>query len=417
MSRLGTRIANRPDRPGTPRRFSIRRHGHAGMRTAVYLVALALVAVFVLLVREPELESSTEEASSATAATGGDSASTPDDESTPKRGDAQGRQPESQPLDQVAVPGRHWRGWSRYPAGRCAWIPNGLFARLGHVRPPDPDSTSCSVPLRDGTIVRITWGLPQSRALWPAPVQTTSEETGKHALTAVAGLDAHTSTPFILGLIFPGACRIDLNAGVTGLTVVAWNTDARKLGGDGTRCHIAETAATLVVRALVPGAGGTPWPDTPQRPAPAALLGRGPCGLLTAGAAVIDQLDHLATAETAQLTATVEGDRETCVATHGGARLRATLIDRGARIDTADGQGASDDGERRGQARAALAPLRVGVLPADREDTPGGCTITLEIIPGHQLAVFYRDDTASGQYCAAAELATAAMVQAALDRT
>lgn len=358
----------------------LRWRGPAGLRTVLYITAVLLVGAMVLLVAagEPDTAADIDR----------DTARQSQDRSIITGLDNPG-----EPLDQpIPVPTRDWQGWDRYSTGRCAWMPPGLLSPLDPTEPPRPTSTACAVPINGGGTVFVNWGPPEKRLLWYA---TTGSDHGEVVgeLITVAGLEARTTKPFFLTVLFPGICRVDVNTrSLTGLTVLAWNPPAAANG-----CEVAETAAALVAHAVVPAAGGTSWADTPQQPTLLALVGRGSCELLIAG---VDPLGELANGQPA-----IAGNdtMQQCELRRGDIEVGAWMTLTGSPGDLHDVEGAT--------------VRRLGPLRAWEKDVADTCTIATEVLPGHLLAVSYHDPGPTAARCAASELITANAVQTILDRT
>jgi hypothetical protein len=298
-----------------------------------------------------------------------------------------------EPLDQpIPVPARDWQGWDRYSTGRCAWMSPGLLSSLDPTESPHPTDTGCAVLISGGGTVFVNWGPPEKRLGWYDTKGSNRGEVVGELIT-VAGLEARTTKPFFLTVLFPGICRVDVNTrSLTALSVLAWNPPAAANG-----CEVAETVANLVAHAVVPAAGGIRWADTPQQPTPLALVGQGSCELLIAG---VDPLGELANGQPA-----ISGDdtMQRCALRRGDAEVRAWMTATGSTGDRPDIEGAT--------------VRRIGPLRAWEKDTANTCTITTEILPGHLLAVSYHSQGPAAARCAASELITANAVQTTLDQT
>lgn len=375
-----TASAPRPPRMSRGAGYS-RWRGHTGLRTVLYLAAVLLVGAMVFLATTPGEPSPSADAERETTS------------ETHDRSITTGLDNPGEVLDQpIPVPSRDWRGWDRYSSGRCAWMPPGLLDPLAPTGPPRPTSTGCAVPISGGGTVFVNWGPPQKRLLWYTTRQSNRGEVVGELIT-VAGLEARTTKPFFFTVLFPGICRVDVNTrSLTGLSILAWNPPATAHG-----CDVAATAANLVARAVIPAAGGTPWPDTPQQPALVALVGRGPCELLAAGVSALGDLNS------GQIVVTRDDSAHGCELAVDGGHVQAWLTP-------------VDDAGRRPEVDGAT-DRRLGPLSAWEKDTATSCTITTEVIPGQLLAVSYQDSGPATARCAVGELITATAVQTILDES
>lgn len=372
--------------------------GHTRLRALLYVCALLLAGVVSAIASASDHKST-----SVDSATGGESvaprhsgetqpsapsAHRPAEPSDGRRGDQDADPGSGQLLDQpVPVPGYRWRGWTRYPNGRCAWLSPVLAGQLGAADVPQSHPSGCLVTTRDGTRLRITWGEPQTRAAW--------YQDGD--LVAVAGLESQVFQPFFLRLVFPSACLIHVNTGgVSGLTLFAWRPDIAE-----TVCATARTAATSLVRSFVVKAGGAPWRDAPQKPDVSSAVGRGPCSLLVAGMAHYVELDGV------PLLTRIEESGESCEVSQRGVHVRAWLRLPSEDISPAD----TSPGSTRAEVR------RLGQMAAVESRTADSCAITTEVLPGHVFGIQYRARGADSPDCRAAELIAATAVQTLLDRT
>jgi hypothetical protein len=284
-----------------------------------------------------------------------------------------------QPLNQPSpVPSYRWEGWNRYRDGRCAWLPAGLLDSLAPVGTPRPTSTSCIVSLGDGTTIRITWGPPQSAARWAiegghVTTGDASDGSRRAEVTTIAGLEARATRPFFLLIFLPGLCRIDLNTGsVTGLSIFTWHSGARA-----DRCHTAKTAATLISRARVPAAGGTPWNDTPQQPTVASLTGRGPCELLNASITRLNGLDDL---DTGRMSISNSDDTDAeCELPQAGGQVRAWLTSTSDTTTNAHDNPAGRNADGR--------PRQLGPLRAFEKSSSKSCVVEAELLPDYTWGV------------------------------
>lgn len=381
--------------------------GQTGLRRVLNIVGALLVVVLLVIAIAP-----TDDTDTPAAGRGQDPVNTPrsSDNSTGQqyepRDTSTGQDIVSsgQQLNQPnAVPSYRWQGWNRYRDGRCAWIPTGLLDSLAPTGTPRPTSTSCIVSLGDGTNIRITWGPPQTSALWTTEGSHNASDSGRRAEVTIAGLEARATRPFFLFIFFPGMCRIDLNTrGTSGLTVLAWNPQTRD-----NRCHTAETAATLIAHARIPTAGGTPWNDTPQQPTVASLAGHGPCELLSTSMTRLNGLDDLDGGRISISDA--DHTDEGCELSQSGVRVRTWLTsisDTATKAHYIPAEPKTD-----GQSR------QLGALRAYQQGRSKSCVVQTEIFPGYILGVSFGVAKSASTVCLLAEVIAAAAVQIVLDRS
>lgn len=183
----------------------------------------------------------------------------PDDYQYPADGSGYGRGAIDQP---APVPGYNWQGWSAQPAGRCAWVPPGLFdglaprgyAATGHF---------CSFYTADGNTIQIAWGLAYN------PFNYDMVAFSRPA--TIAGLEAKVHDLKKNQDVYPGSCHVRVDTRSTsGLGVLLWNEQNKPLDREAS-CGVATQVAERIVRSLVPAAGGRVWAPTPQRPNPATV--------------------------------------------------------------------------------------------------------------------------------------------------
>jgi len=178
----------------------------------------------------------------------------------------------------------------------------------------------------------------------------------------------------------PGSCMVDVNTrALNSITVLA----ARD-GGDtdpARMCQKAREVATVMVKRFVPAAGGTPYPGTPQQPAP-GVLGRqprsGPCDVFD-GPITYAFLEGVA-GQSGQ-----DGPATTCTWSKGEARGSARLT-LGAPANWQTSVPPLTEGE-------IIADTKLGVMPARVQLTKDGteCAETVQYAPGETLRFTYRN--------------------------
>jgi hypothetical protein len=290
------------------------------------------------------------------------------------------------------VPGYNWVGWSG-PTTRCAWVPAGLFDGLA-AGAPYPAGHFCSFKMADGNTIQIAWGLDYGPSEYDA-VAFTEPAT-------IAGLQAKAYDLAANQKVYPGSCHVITSTrAMSNYGVLLWNE--QKTPQDRAKsCQTAKTVAERIAKAMVPLAGGTVWPSTPQKPNPDVVANKA-CkvvdDIVTTFAMIeIEDENH------------VDGKNElgtTCTAKKNG-RVSETVLTSGP------GQGLARLPSAKG---AEVKPIKIGQLDARQEVGRSWCAIAVELVPGRALRIQYSDEINDGDGCMYARSMVGVAVGRLLEKT
>lgn len=157
-------------------------------------------------------------------------------------------------------------------------------------------------------------------------------------------------------------------------------------------CELATKAAEILVRKYVPEAGGTPYPDTKQKPDDETLRALAPCDFVRSPIYTPVIADDPEVEETDFGTA--------CTYADGNGSLRELAT---------DGKGGLDDLPN--QLRdSQTTSITFGELPARKEYNDTGCLLAVETGDGRVLGVEYSQDDPVDDACQLASVVLAAAI-------
>lgn len=315
----------------------------------------------------------------------------PDSYEFPPDGSGFGRGAVDQPM---AVPGFNWEGWEKESAGRCAWVPKGLFDRFA-AGAPQAVGHFCSFFTAEGSTIQVRWGSTYGPFLYdPLAFMEPAQ---------IAGLEARVYDLAGNQQVYPGSCQAEVNTrSMSGLNVLHWNEKKQPLDKEQS-CAKAKQVAEVIARRMVPLAGGKVWLATPQKPDP-SLVGDRACVVvddLVTLAAGIEIGDENHEEGTSDLGTTCSAKRKDKLAT-------ALLT----------------PGPDRGLAQVLPAPgtreekaMKIGPLPARKEVLARSCAVAVEFVPGRLLRIEYSHDTDATGGCLAAREMVMAAVENLIEKT
>lgn len=305
----------------------------------------------------------------------------------------------TQPMDQPRpMPSPNY-DWYQHELQNCAWTTPDLLTAMGWTGGElATGPVFCAFSIGPGEQLQIHFDGPYND--W-----TTQSDVAFMRHIEIAGLEAREYDLGANQTAYPGSCTVEVNTRSTGgITVLGGAAETNPIGTDpAPMCQHARDAATLLAKTFTPLAGGTPWSNTPQHPAPTAIDGTNAC-VVTYG--------H-ATAETLLATEGKDGndgDATTCTYANGGIKITVWLS-----------AGVSNDWQ------AAVPSLgkdeltettQLGTMPAYRQFAPSDkiCGEAVRYVEGQVLHVAYENRDYDGDaLCRVAELIVGSAVNKMAD--